>query len=105
MRAMNCKQFSIYFGCIILSVFSGCSLKSNNDPAPSAPAAGLAFFHAAPASPSMEVIFDGTTVNSSTSFSYNIFSGYLSVTPGSHNVRFATVTDHSTQLDTTLSVD
>jgi hypothetical protein len=100
---MKYGQPAIFLAFLILSTFSGCSLKNNSDdPTPATPTTGVAFFHAAPSSPSMDVILDNATINTS-NFTYSSFSGYLSLTPGSHKVRFANIGDHSTLVDTTLT--
>lgn len=88
---------------LLMVTLGGCSLNSNSDPRPTTPQAGVAFFHAAPASPGVDVIMDNVTI-SATAFTYGSFSGYLPVTPGSRSLRFTSVGDHSTQLDTSINV-
>lgn len=101
---MKSNKLIIAPALLLIVMLGGCTLNSNNnDPTPSTPHAGVAFFHAAPASPSMDVIMDNTTI-STTAFAYSKFSGYLSVTPGSRSLRFSSVGDRSTQLDTTINV-
>ena len=101
---MKSSKLIIATAALLIATLGGCSLKSNNnDPTPSTPQAAVAFFHAAPASPSMDVIMDNVTI-STTAFAYAKFSGYLSVTPGSRSLRFSSVGDRSTQLDTSINV-
>ncbi|HWA33295.1 MAG TPA: DUF4397 domain-containing protein [Cyclobacteriaceae bacterium] len=67
------------------------------------PVAGLSFLHAAPASPSLSVLLDGKILNTS-AFNYASYSGYVSVDPGTHPLRFNSSADGSTKLDTSVTV-
>ncbi len=93
-----------YLFCLTIAVsLSGCLNGSSSDQTPAPTTAGLAFLHAAAASPNLNVLMDGKTLNTST-FQYSAFSGYVSVDPGSHTLRFSSAGDGTAKLDTTVTL-
>jgi hypothetical protein len=100
---MQCRGISLLLGFIMFVGLSGCLNGSSSDATPQTPVAGLSFLHAAPASPSLTVLMDDKILNTS-AFNYASYSGYVSVDPGTHKLRFNSGTDGSTKLDTSVTV-
>jgi len=50
------------------------------------------------------VILDTRTLNGTTTFGFSGYSGYVTLDPGAHTLRFASAADQTSKLDTTLTV-
>ncbi len=85
---------------VFLMIVSGCS-KSSQDPVLNY--STLAFFHGAPSSPPLNVVLDGSKLNSS-AFEYGSFSGSISVTSGTRILQFTSYVNNLTLIDTTFTL-
>ena len=86
----------------MISVLSSC-LNSNTDPLPSTPTSHVTFYHGSPDTGNLDILLDGTKINSS-SFSYGNYSGYASFTSGSNPLRFTNAGSTTALIDVTYNL-
>jgi len=79
----------------LLPALSSC-LNSNDAPDPSTPASYASFYHGSPDAGGLDILLDGTKINSA-ALAYGNYTGYATFSPGVNKLRF-TSTGSSTGL-------